>query len=191
MQANSIADIKAIGTAIIAAGKPYDYIAVDTVTALEEMCIPLAEQLYASTPMGASWTTKGKAQYGNILNLPNGAGYSWVREAFTKIVDYIKTWAPRIILLGHVKETLLEKGGAEFSSLDMDLTGKLKRITMSKADAIGYLVRKGNQNILSFKTSDDVSCGARPVYLRNQEIVVSEIEDDGTVTSHWDKIFID
>jgi hypothetical protein len=86
---------------------------------------------------------------------------------------------------------MLEKNGAEFNSLDLDLTGKLKRITTSNADAIGYLYRKGNKNILSFKTADDIACGARPEHLRNQEIVVSEIKEDGTVITNWDKIFID
>jgi hypothetical protein len=86
---------------------------------------------------------------------------------------------------------LLEKNGAEFSSLDLDLTGKLKRIASSKSDAIGYLYRKGNKNILSFKTTDEISCGARPEHLRNQEIVLSEILEDGTFKTHWDRIFID
>lgn len=200
LNANSIEDIIAIGQEIIKAGKPYQYIALDTITALEEMCIPYAEKLYAKKPMGKSWFKKtadgkldpasGKAQYGNILNLPNGAGYAYLREAMTKIIDYVKTLAPRIILVGHIKDTLLEKAGAEFTSSDLDLTGKIKRIISSQSDAIGYLYRKGNQNILSFATSDAVSCGARPGHLRNKEIVVSEITEEGFVT-HWDKVYID
>ena len=108
----------------------------------------------------------------------------------TNIIEYIKTWAPRIILVGHIKDVLLEKAGSEFTSSDLDLTGKIKRIISSQSDAIGYLYRKGNQNILSFKTTDEVSCGARPEHLRNQEIVISEMTDKGLV-SHWDKIYID
>ncbi|NBP67859.1 MAG: hypothetical protein EBU52_03870, partial [Cytophagia bacterium] len=106
-------------------------------------------------------------------------------------VGMLKGLAPHVILVGHIKDTLLEKNGAEFNSLDLDLTGKLKRITTSNADAIGYLYRKGNQNILSFKTSDEIACGARPDHLRNAEIVLSEIQEDGSVVTHWDKIFID
>jgi hypothetical protein len=122
--------------------------------------------------------------------MPNGAGYPWLREAFTKIIEYIKTLAPRIILIGHIKDVLLEKNGTDFNSMDLDLTGKLKRITSSQSDAIGYLYRKGDQNILSFKTTDEVSCGARPEHLRNKEIVVSEMTDKGLIT-YWDKIYID
>ena len=122
--------------------------------------------------------------------MPNGAGYPYLREAFTKVIEYIKTLAPRIILVGHIKDILLDKNGTEFNSLDLDLTGKLKRITTSQSDAIGYLYRKGNQSILSFRTTDEVSCGARPDHLRNKEIVISEMTDEGLIT-HWDKIYID
>jgi hypothetical protein len=85
---------------------------------------------------------------------------------------------------------MLEKNGTDVNVLELDLTGKIKRTTASHADAIGYLVRKGNTNILSFKTSDEVGCGARPEHLRNQEIVVSELTEKG-FTTYWDKIYID
>jgi len=191
VEAKSIEEIKQIGKAIIEAGNPYKYIAVDTITALEEMCIPYAEQLYMKTPMGKNWPTDGKLKYGTIIGLPNGAGYQYLREAFTKAIAYIQTWAPRVILVGHVKDTMLEKDGAEFNSLDLDLTGKLKRITASNSDSIGYLYRKGKKNILSFKTSDDIACGARPKHLSNQEIILSEIDSEGNITTNWDKIYID
>ena len=191
IEASSIEEIKHIGKAIKEAGNPYKYIAVDTITALEEMCIPYAEELYMKTPMGKNWLTDGKPKYGTIIGLPNGAGYQYLREAFTKVVTYIQTWAPRTILVGHVKDTVLEKNGAEFNSLDLDLTGKLKRITASNSDSIGYLYRKGKKNILSFKTSDEVACGARPKHLSNEEIVISEVSEDGEITTHWDKVYID
>lgn len=187
---DNVAHFKAVVDKIIASGKPYRYIAVDTVTALEEMCIPYAEQIYAQTPMGKNWFTDGKKKYGSILNLPNGAGYPYLREAFTNMLDHVKNAAPHVIFLGHIKDTLLEKNGSEFTGYDLDLTGKLKRITASNVDAIGYLYRKGKQNILSFNTTDEIACGARPEHLRNKEIVVSEIDDKGEYKTYWDKIFI-
>jgi len=75
VEAGSIDEIKHIGKAIKEAGNPYKYIAVDTITALEEMCIPYAEELYMKTPMGKNWPTDGKVKYGTIIGLPNGAGY--------------------------------------------------------------------------------------------------------------------
>jgi hypothetical protein len=191
LKARSIDDIRAIGKAIKEAGYPYKYVAVDTITALEEMCIPLAEEMYSKSSMGKNWFTEGKPKYGSLLNMPNGAGYPWLREAFTKVVDYLKTWAPRIILVGHVKDVVLDKNGSEFNALDLDLTGKLKRITSSQSDAIGYLFRKGNKNILSFKTTDEISCGARPEHLRNKEVTLSELDADDKLTTFWQNIYID
>lgn len=189
----TIQDLFNLEQAIINAGKPYKYVAIDTISALEDLCIPYAEFLYSKSPMGANWFKPdgGKAKHGTILNMANGAGYPWLRQAFEDVVKRFKALARHLILLGHVKDTMLEKNGSTFEALDLNLTGKLKIFTTSKADAIGYLVRKGNKNVLSFKTQDDVLCGARPEHLRNKEIVISEIAEDGTVTTHWDEIFID
>lgn len=191
ISASSTEEIMAIGKQIKADGFPYKYVAVDTITALEEMCIPLAEQLYAQSAQGKNWHTDGKPKYGSILNMPQGAGYPWLREAMTKVTNYIKMWAPRTIFAGHVKDILLEKNGTEFSAMDLDLTGKLKRIMTSQSDAIGYLYRKGDTNMLSFKTKDDVSCGARPEHLRNKEFQISQINSDGQIQVDWSQIFID
>ena len=193
VEAKNFEEIREIGKAIKEAGNPYKYVAVDTITALEEMIIPYAEVLYSKSPMGKNWFNPGggKEKYGNILGMPEGAGYFWTRQAFTKVIEYISTWAPYVIFVGHVKDTQLEKAGGTFNALDLDLTGKLKRITTSNSDAIGYLYRKGNKNILSFKTNDDVACGARPAHLSNAEIVISEIDENGEYLTHWDKIFID
>lgn len=193
VEAKNFEDLKEIGKAIKEAGNPYKYIAVDTITALEEMIIPYAEMLYSKAPMGKNWFNPGggKEKYGNILGLPEGAGYFWTRQAFTKVIDYILTWAPYVIFVGHVKDTQLEKAGGTFNAMDLDLTGKLKRITTSNSDAIGYLYRKGNKNILSFRTNDDISCGARPEHLRNEEIVIAEIDENGEYKTYWDKVFID
>jgi hypothetical protein len=150
----------------------------------------MGKNWFKRTEEGKLAADSGKAIYGTIIGMPNGGGYQYLREAFTKMVEYIKTLAPRVILVCHIKDILLEKNGAEFNTLDLDLTGKLKRITSSQSDAIGYLYRKGDTNILSFKTTDEVACGARPEHLRNQEIVLSELVD-GKLVTHWDRIYID
>lgn len=200
IQVSSVEEIKAVGEQIKKEDYPYKYIALDTITALEEMCVPYAEKIYSKTSMGKNWfktnpdgslaADSGKAIYGTILNMPQGAGYPYLRDAFTRVIEYVKTLAPRIILIGHIKDVLLEKAGGDFNALDLDLTGKLKRITTSQSDAVGYLYRKGKKNILSFKTTDEISCGARPEHLRNQEVEVSELKD-GQLVTHWDRIFID
>jgi hypothetical protein len=186
LKVDSLATLKAIGQEIIKANKPYKYIAVDTVTALEEMCIGYAKTLYQDTPMGKNFAGD------NVLKLPNGAGYMYLREAFFKILDYIETLIPNdgsLILLGHLKDKMLETNGKEVSAVDLDLSGKIKSIVCAKADAIALLSRKGDKVSLNFKTSEEVTCGARPDHLKNQEIILTELVDNN-LKGNWDKIFI-
>jgi len=186
LKVDSLATLKAIGQEIIKANKPYKYIAVDTVTALEEMCIGYAKTLYQDTPMGKNFAGD------NVLKLPNGAGYMYLREAFFKILDYIETLIPNdgsLILLGHLKDKMLETNGKEVSAVDLDLSGKIKSIVCAKADAIALLSRKGDKVSLNFKTSEEVTCGARPDHLKNQEIILTELVDNN-LKGNRDKIFI-
>ena len=186
LKIDSLQTLKEVGAEIVKAGKPYKYIAVDTVTALEELCLGYAKALYMDTPMGKSFAGD------NVLKLPNGAGYLYLREAFFKILDYIETLVPddgSIILLGHLKDKNIDIAGKEVAAVDLDLTGKIKALVCAKADAIGLLSRKGNQVILNFKTSDEITCGARPDHLKNQEIILTEFTD-GNLVASWDKIFV-
>ena len=148
------------------------------------MCSAYALYLYKKSPIGKSYNGD------NILHLPNGAGYQWLREAVNEVLSRIFECAPKIILLGHIKVKSIEKNGKEVMASDLDLTGKIKSMVSADVDAIGILYRNGNQNILSFKTTDEVICGARPSHLKNQEIILSEETEKGFIT-HWDKIYID
>lgn len=191
---NSIAELKEVGEAIknqnAVAGKPmYDYIAIDTTTALERMCIDYAEEIYSATAAGKNWYTKGKVEYGTIIGMPNGGGYHWLRQAYENVIKYVHSLSPTIIQLAHVKDVFLNKSGVEVNALEIDLTGLLKRTTCADSDAIGYLHRRKDGNYISFKTSDDVLCGSRFEHLSNVEFRISEKNSDGTFTTHWDKIF--
>lgn len=173
---------------------PYKTLIIDTITKLEDLCVSLAEKMYSEVPMGSKWFTAtdgGKAKYKTITNLPDGAGYKWLREAFQYVISMLEKCADRLILVGHLKDKFIEKNGTEISAKELDLTGKLRSITAASADAIGLLYRgENNQNILTFVTTDEVVCGARPDHLRGQEIVISELKDNKLIT-HWDKVYID
>lgn len=183
VKVSSLQELLDTGKAIKAAGNPYKYITIDTVTALEDMIMPLAIKLYRQTPMGKNYDGD------NVTTLPNGAGYLYIRQAFFQVLDFIDTLAPTIILSGHIKDKVVDDKGEMVMSANIDLTGKIKSLICANADAIGYMYRKGNQTILSFKTSEEVTCGARPEHLRNEEIVVSEMID-GVVKTSWDKVFV-
>ena len=50
VKVSSLQELLDLGKAIRAANNPYDYITIDTVTALEDMIMPLAVKLYRETP---------------------------------------------------------------------------------------------------------------------------------------------
>lgn len=184
-QINSVGELKEIGETIKEAGKPYDYIIVDTVTKLEELCLPLALSMYRETPMGRTFSGD------SVLSLPNGAGYYWLREAFEKALKYIESLSDNTIMLGHLLDKVVDIKGKEVNAMDIDLTGKLKRIACQDSDAIGYLYREGNNTFITFNSSDSITCGARPAHLKGQTILISEANDAGTIlNTHWDKIFL-
>ena len=180
---NSLQELLEAGKAIKEAGCPYKYVTVDTVTALEDMIMPLAIKLYKQTSMGKNYDGD------NVLSLANGAGYLYLRQAFFQVLDFIDTLAPHIILSGHIKDKQVDDKGEMVMAANIDLTGKIKSLICANADAIGYMFRKGNQTILSFKTTDEVTCGARPQHLQSEEIVLSEMNDKGEIVSHWDKVY--
>jgi len=182
VKASSLAELREIGAKIKAAGYPYKYVTIDTVTILEDMVKPLALKNYQNTPIGKNFKED------DVLKLPQGAGYYWLREAFFQVLSYIDTFAPHIILSGHLKDKQVDDKGEMVMAANIDLTGKIKSLICANADAIGYMFRRGNQTILSFIPSDEVTCGARPEHLRNQEIVIAE-EIDGNYITYWEKIY--
>ena len=183
MKITNLQELLDAGKAIKEANKPYDYVTIDTVTALEEMIMPLAVSLYKKTPMGRNYDSD------SVITLPNGAGYLYIRQAFFQVLDFIDTLAPHIILSGHIKDKVVDDKGELVMAANIDLTGKIKSLICANADAIGYMFRKGNQTIISFKNNDNVTCGARPEHLRNEEIVISEMNEKSEIKTHWNKIY--
>jgi len=183
VKANSLEELIAIGKQIKEQGKPYKHVTLDTVTALEDMVKPLAAKLYRETPMGKNFSGD------DVIKLPNGAGYLYIRQAFFQVLDFVDTLADTVILSGHIKDKQVDDKGELVMSANIDLTGKIKSLICANADAIGYMFRKGDKVILSFKTNDEVTCGARPEHLRNQEIVISE-SVDGKIITHWDRVYV-
>jgi hypothetical protein len=53
------------------------------------------------------------------------------------------------------------------------------------------LYRKNDgENYLTFKSSDDVICGARPQHLSNKEFLISKKEENNVLKTFWNEIFI-
>lgn len=68
----NLKDLKETIKAIKDAGRPYEYITIDTVTALEEMTKDMALKMWQNSPQ---FTTKYEIK--DVTQIPNGAGYSF------------------------------------------------------------------------------------------------------------------
>ena len=115
----------------------------------------------------------------SVLSLPNGAGYLYLRIAFKRWIDRLNKLADHVILVGHLKDKMLDKKGKEVSSKDLDLTGKIKQITCANADAIGYIYRESDNTMISFNSMNDITAGSRCYHLKGQDIKLD-----------WTQIFI-
>jgi hypothetical protein len=205
LQVKKFSDIDDICTAIRDAEYPYQFIAVDTASALEEMCILEAERRWANTVEGANWFKRdpdnpskyhpksGKMQMGTILNLSWGKGFQMVADIFNEVILKLEKHAPKLILLAHSTYATLNKDGVEFTSVDIQLGKKSKFNATFKADAIGYMYRDGKQNKINFSATDDVGAGGRHRYLEKDHVLISEyVEDENgneKLITYWEKIF--
>ena len=166
--------------AIKDAGRPYRYITIDTITAVEEMAKPVALNLYKNSPIYSD----RYANVTDITRLPNGSGYTFLRQAVEAIVDLIASATDNIIICGHVRDASLNDN-LDGTVKDLDLTGKLKRILSARSDAIGFVHRDDDSNLcINFGQDGEILTGARPQHLANKDIIVAERNEDGTFTSH-------
>ena len=178
IKANNLGELAEIGKKIMQNKKPYKYVAIDTVTKLEEWCEVEGKKIYKDTPMGKNFDKDNKGI--SVLSLPNGAGYLYLRIAFKRWIDRLNKLADHVILVGHLKDKMLDKKGKEVSSKDLDLTGKIKQITCANADAIGYIYREGDNTMISFNSMNDITAGSRCDHLKGQDMKLD-----------WTQIFID
>ena len=178
IKVTNLIELAEVGKKIMQNKKPYKYVAVDTVTKLEEWCETEGKKIYKDTPMGKNFDKDNKGI--SVLSLPNGAGYLYLRIAFKRWIDRLNKLADHVILVGHLKDKMLDKKGKEVSSKDLDLTGKIKQITCANADAIGYIYREGDNTMISFNSMNDITAGSRCDHLKGQDMKLD-----------WTQIFID
>lgn len=183
VRVNSVKDIKEVCQEILKANKPYDFITIDTITALEDIVKPLALHLYRQTPAGEKFTGT------DVLDAAMGAGYKYMRDALEQVINMVSKCTNNIILVCHSKDAAI--ANSDLTAKQIDLLGKTGRILASKSDAIGYLYRDEDSNtVLSFNTNDKfVECGARPAHLRNKDIILGKYNEDGTITYDWSQIY--
>lgn len=164
--------------------KPYKYITLDNASRLEEICLSYAATLYRQTPMGKNY------QGNDVRTLPNGSGYMYLQQAVRKVIDMFRDLCDNFILIGHLKDKMINKEGEELSEMSLDLVGKLANIICGEADAVGYVYRKKNETHISFEGGDNSVREARAPHLRGKNIVIAESDDNNNIKVYWDKIYL-
>lgn len=190
VQARSIKDLGEIASAIRQKNTEvghsfYKRITIDNATRLEEICLSYAATLYRQSPVGKNW--KGD----DVRTLPNGSGYFYLRQAVQKVISMFRELCDEFILIGHVKDVMIDNNGEELSEMALDLVGKLSSIVCGEADAVGLVYRKGNETHISFKGGDGTIKEARARHLQGEDIVIATGNEDKTITTYWNKIYKD
>lgn len=189
VQARSVKDLGDIANAIreeikSTGKKPYKYITLDNASRLEEICLSYAATLYRQTPMGKNY------QGNDVRTLPNGSGYMYLQQAVRKVIDMFRDLCDNFILIGHLKDKMINKEGEELSEMSLDLVGKLANIICGEADAVGYVYRKKNETHISFEGGDNSVREARAPHLRGKNIVIAESDENNNIKVYWDKIYL-
>jgi len=135
---------------------PYKFIVIDTLDKLEDYCELAATIKYKNSTIGKTF------EGSSVLDLPQGAGYYHLRKEVIEQIEKMSKVCKYLILITHIKEKLLNKGGIDVSSKDISLTGKLGSMVCAKADVIGYLYRDTKKELMvSFETNESAVMGAR------------------------------
>jgi hypothetical protein len=155
------------------------------------------------TPMGMRWKmleytdpkTKQKMEKpdpnADVRQLPNGAGWGYIRDAIKEMVNMFKPYCETLILVGHVKDKMIKKEGEEISEMQLDLAGKSSTIICGEADAIGLIYRKGNSTYISFENSGVATNEARPLHLRGRKFEVIKSDGAGHMKVDLSQVFPD
>lgn len=191
IQCRTISDLGEAASAIRAKNKEvghnfYKHITIDNATSLEEICLGYAATLYRQQPMGKNWTGT------DVRTLPQGSGYYYLRTAVLKVIDMFKELCDEFILVGHIKDTIVDDPatGEELTERSLDLVGKLSGMVCRRCDGVGYMYRSGNEVHIKFKADKNIAMGCRSEHLKNKDIVISEMNDEtGELTTHWDRIY--
>lgn len=191
IQCRTISDLGEAASAIRAKNKEvghnfYKHITIDNATSLEEICLGYAATLYRQQPMGKNWTGT------DVRTLPQGSGYYYLRTAVLKVIDMFKELCDEFILVGHIKDTIVDDPatGEELTERSLDLVGKLSGMVCRRCDGVGYMYRSGNEVHIKFKADKNIAMGCRSEHLKNKDIVISEMNDEtGVLTTHWDRIY--
>tara|TARA_R110000851_G_scaffold45887_2_gene112033 strand:- start:308 stop:1105 length:798 start_codon:yes stop_codon:yes gene_type:complete len=197
LQINNVPELLEFIAAVKAADYPYDYIAFDTLTKLDEWSEYAGTFKYMDKPQGKKHNVVDGVRIRNskhpnfetVHEIPNGFGYRYSREVMIDWYEQLRALAPHTIFTAHTKDTKVEtKSGDVVDSQDISLTGRVKSILSTRVDAVGRLIVEGDDRYISFNANSKAEGGRCPHLEGN--ILISSKNEDNTITTYWQNIYI-
>lgn len=183
--------LKDVAAEIRAAGKPYDYVIIDTFSQIDEDSEFTGTFRYMNSVQGKGFNRADKGgvmlkpddpNYSSVHTLPEGFGYRWSRSEITDMYQTLSGLGKICtIFITHVADKFLasKSSNTEVVTRTLALTGKVKDIIARKVDCIGYLYNEDGKTMISFKGNEDRIGGIRAKHVVGYEGPLD-----------WSKIFI-
>lgn len=179
---------------LIAQGKPYDYVAIDTFSEVNDMAEWSGTYRYMHSIQGRSFNRVDNIKGGEMLKpsdnsyesvhtLGEGYGYRWSREDTMRVFEkYMRVAKKCIFFVCHVEDKYV--GQKENTDViipkQLALTGKLRLILPRKVDAVGYVYNEDGVIKINFTGNEERVGGNRCPHLQGYNDVAD-----------WSKIFIE
>jgi hypothetical protein len=178
---------------LIAKGKPYDYVAIDTFSEVNDMAEWSGTFRYMNTTQGKKFNREGgeagapmlkpdDPDYQSVHTIGEGFGYRWSREDTLRVFEkYMRVAKKCVFFVCHVEDKFI--GNKENTDIvvpkQLALTGRLRNILPRKVDAIGYVYNDEGVIKINFTGDEERIGGNRCAHLQGYNDVAD-----------WDKIFI-
>lgn len=175
---------------LIAEGRPYDYIAIDTLTEVNELAEWSGTYRYMVSAQGQKFNRDEEGNllkptsddYQSVHTLGQGFGYRWSREDTLRVFDKFKKAAKKcVFFVCHVEDKFMatKENTEVVVPKQLALTGKLRDILPRKVDAIGYVYNDEGVIKINFTGNEERVGGSRALHLQGYNDVAD-----------WNKIFI-
>ena len=183
---------------LIKAGKPYDYVAIDTFSEVNDWSEWSGTFRYMNSNIGKSFNRELDARgmpikggpmlkptddnYESVHNIGEGYGYRWSREDSLRMFEkYTRVAKKCVFFVCHVEDKYI--GQKESTDVvapkQLALTGKLRNILPRKVDAIGYVYNDEGTIKINFTGNEERVGGIRCKHLLGYNDILD-----------WNKIFL-
>ena len=176
----------------------YDYVAIDTLTEVNDWAEWSGTYRYMNSIQGKSFNRVKDAKgvpikggeflnpedddYQTVHSLPDGNGYKWSREEVMAIFNMYMGIANKcVIFVCHIEDKFigLKDTTDQIIPKQLALTGKLRDMLPRKVDAIGYVYNEKGTIKVNFTGTEERIGGTRAKHLQGYNDVMD-----------WSKIFI-